>query len=261
MDFTKRTIFKIFAKKRAASKGRSPILPLLGAGGFSLHAFNRVQFDTFRSEAGSASYASPQHLFALWLISPHARSRTSRRTPSSRANSSYMYQNYVLVVNTRRSSALPNRRCPPAGDPVENLTVLLIIFSTTNFPQVRLHGFLATGLILLRREVDLVRSDLREIFLTSLHSSCYSGEACASIELCGRERSGTLVTVCFEGVDALTVGVRGCRSAVGGNEIVTVVVTILFFRSFQGAGDGFDTRRTYFHNCHFLPTMFHLRSA
>ena len=37
MDFTKRTIFKIFAKKRAASKGRSPILPLLGAGGFSLH--------------------------------------------------------------------------------------------------------------------------------------------------------------------------------------------------------------------------------
>ena len=49
----------------------------------SLHNpnFNRVQFDTFRSEAGSASYASPQHLFALWLISLHARSRTSRRTP------------------------------------------------------------------------------------------------------------------------------------------------------------------------------------
>ena len=117
MDFTKRTIFKIFAKKRAASKGRSPILPLLGAGGFSLHAFNRVQFDTFRSEAGSASYASPQHLFALWLISPHARSRTSRRTPSSRANSSYMYQNYVLVVNTRRSSALPNRRLPSCRGP------------------------------------------------------------------------------------------------------------------------------------------------
>ena len=34
MDFTKRTIFKIFAKKRAASKGRSTMLPLLGAGGF-----------------------------------------------------------------------------------------------------------------------------------------------------------------------------------------------------------------------------------
>ena len=29
---------------------------------------------------------------------------------SSRANSSYMYLNYVQVVNTRSSSALPNRR-------------------------------------------------------------------------------------------------------------------------------------------------------
>ena len=52
-----------------------------------------------------------------WLISLHARSRTSRRTPSSRANSSYMYQNYVLVVNTRSSSALPNRRLPSCRGP------------------------------------------------------------------------------------------------------------------------------------------------
>ena len=139
--------------------------------------------------------------------------------------------------------------------------MLGVVLLAADLPKVRLHGFLTTGLILLRREVDLVRSDLREILLTSLHSSRYSGEACASIQLFGRQRSAAIVTVCFEGVDALTVGIRGCRGAVGGNEIVTVVVTILFFRSFQGAGDGFDTRRTYFHNCHFLPTMFHLRSV
>ena len=147
MDFTKRTIFKIFAKKRAASKGRSPILPLLGAGGFSLHAFNRVQFDTFRSEAGSASYFSPQIFRACIplvrvpklrfsskysgllrfpqgleilgdpVVNHCVQRRTSRRTPSSRANSSYMYQNYVLVVNTRSSSALPNRRLPSCRGP------------------------------------------------------------------------------------------------------------------------------------------------
>ena len=139
--------------------------------------------------------------------------------------------------------------------------MLGIIRLAADFPEVSLHGLLTTRLILLSREVDLILSDRVQIALTSLHSSCHGAEACASIQLVGRQRGATFVTVCFEGVDALTVGVRGCRSAVGGNEIVTVVVTILFFRSFQGSGDGFDTRRTYFHNCHFLPTMFHLRSA
>ena len=110
----------------------------------------------------------------------------------------------------------------PGGLPLMSLVVLI----STDFPEVSLHGLFATGLILLCREVLLVRSDLVQIALTSLHSSCYSGEACACIQLVGRQRGGTFVTVCFEGVDALTVGVRGCRSAVGGNEIVTVVVTI-----------------------------------
>ena len=170
------------------------------------------------------------------------------------------------MAKVRKSSPSGLLRFPQGleilGDPVENLALMLgIIRLAANFPQVSLHGFFAAGRVLLCREVDLILSDQVQIALTSLHSSRYSGEACAYIQLVGRQRGGTFVTVCFEGVDALTVGVRGCRSAVGGNEIVTVVVTILFFRSFQGAGDGFDTRRTYFHNCHFLPTMFRLRSA
>ena len=43
--------------------------------------------------------------------------RRRRRIPSSRANPSYMYQNYVLVVSTRGSSALPTN-LKFAGTPV-----------------------------------------------------------------------------------------------------------------------------------------------
>ena len=141
------------------------------------------------------------------------------------------------------------------------LALCRVVLLAANFPKVSTHGFLAVGKIFLRLEVSLILRHVHQVVLTLLDSSANGCEASLRVQLLGTERRGTFVTVCFEGVDALTVGVRGCRSAVGGNEIVTVVVTILFFRSFQGAGDGFDTRRTYFHNCHFLPTMFHLRSA
>ena len=58
------------------------------------------------------------------------------------------------------------------GDPVENLALMLgVIRLAANFPQVSLHGFLATGLILLRREVLLVRGDLVQIALTSLQAA------------------------------------------------------------------------------------------
>ena len=40
-----------------------------------------------------------------------------RRRRASRANPSYMYLNYVQVVNTRGSSALPNRRLPSCRGP------------------------------------------------------------------------------------------------------------------------------------------------
>jgi len=43
--------------------------------------------------------------------------RTLRRRSSSRATPSYMYLNYVQVVNTRGSSAFPNRRLPSCRGP------------------------------------------------------------------------------------------------------------------------------------------------
>ena len=89
--------------------------------------------------------------------------------------------------------------------------MLGIIRLAANFPQVRLHGLFATGLILLSREVLLVRGDLVQIALTSLHSSCHSGEASTSIQLIGRQRSGTFVDVGLADVQAGAV--RALRSS------------------------------------------------
>ncbi len=76
--------------------------------------------------------------------------------------------------------------------------------------------FLPPGLILLSREVDLVCGDLVQIALTSLHSSRHSGEACASIQLFGRQRSATLHFVAQVETVALVGG--GSRYAVGGEQ-------------------------------------------
>ncbi len=68
-----------------------------------------------------------------------------------------------------------------------------VVLISTDFPEVSLHGLFATGSVLLCREVLLVRGDLVEIALTSLHSSSHSGEACTSIQLVGRQRGRTLL--------------------------------------------------------------------
>ena len=53
---------------------------------------------------------------------------------------------------------------------MESLTVLLIILSTTNFPEVRLHGFLAIGEVLLGGESRLVLRHLVEVLGAQLDS-------------------------------------------------------------------------------------------
>ena len=73
--------------------------------------------------------------------------------------------------------------------------VRLVVLISADFPQVSLHGLFATGRLLLCSEVLLVRGDLVQIALTSLHSSCHSGEASACIQLIGRQRSATLYFV------------------------------------------------------------------
>ena len=114
--------------------------------------------------------------------------------------------------------------------------VLGVVLLAANLPEVRAHGFLAIGLIFLSREVDLVLRDLREIFLTSLHSSRYSGEACASIQLCGRERSGTLVHISLADVQAGAVRVLGSCDTVCTQEVRATRVTIFLFRLSQRTG-------------------------
>ena len=71
---------------------------------------------------------------------------------------------------------------------MENLTVLLIILSTTNFPVVGLHGFCAIGVVLLGEEVLLVGGDLHEVGFAGLDHAGYHHELRAVLELTLRER-------------------------------------------------------------------------
>ena len=121
--------------------------------------------------------------------------------------------------------------------------VLGVVLLAAYFPQVRTHGLFTIGLILLRREVDLVLRDLREIFLTSLHSSCYSGEACACIQLLGRQRTRTLVRSALTDVQAGAVRVLRCSGTVGTDQVVTADVAVFLLRFCQGTLYILDTRR------------------
>ena len=49
---------------------------------------------------------------------------------------------------------------------VRNLTLFLVIFLATNLPEVRFHGLLAVGEVLLGEEGGLVLGDLGQVFLT-----------------------------------------------------------------------------------------------
>ena len=125
--------------------------------------------------------------------------------------------------------------------------VRLIIFVAADLPVPCEHGLFAVGLVSLRGEGDLVVGDLREILLTSLDHRGYRGEACADLQLSRAERRGTLVRVRVLHVQTLTVGVGTCSLAVRGYHVVAVVVTVLFLGFLQGAADGLDTTRAYFH--------------
>ena len=51
--------------------------------------------------------------------------------------------------------------------------VLLVVRIAADFPQVRLHGLLATGGVALREERGVVLVDLHEVFTTQLHCLAY----------------------------------------------------------------------------------------
>ncbi len=133
-----------------------------------------------------------------------------------------------------------------AAEP-RGLAVRLIPLLTAHAPIPLFHGLCAVRLVLLRDEGLLVGRDLREVMTALLDHRSNADEAVADLVLTLRQRRGAFVAIRIEGVQTLTIGVSGRRGAVGGNEIVAVVVTILFFRSFQGSADGLNTRGAYFH--------------
>ena len=46
------------------------------------------------------------------------------------------------------------------------LVLTFVVLESADLPEVRVHGLLAVGKVLLREEVDLVLGDLRQVFLT-----------------------------------------------------------------------------------------------
>ena len=125
--------------------------------------------------------------------------------------------------------------------------VLRVVLLTANVPQIRLEGLLAVRIILLCKEVSLVGVDIHQVLFASLDSSSDSCEASACPELIAVRCCVPCVTVCCKGVHPLTVGIGGRCHSVYGNQVIAVVVSVLFFRSFHGAADGLDTRCAYFH--------------
>ena len=120
--------------------------------------------------------------------------------------------------------------------------MLGIVSLFLQFPEEGFHGLFAIRLILLSCESGLVSGDLHEVFGTSCYCCCHRREAVTNTRLFGTQRSGAFVTLGAKRIDALTIGVRGCCFAVGCHQIITVVVTVLFLRSFQCARDRLDSR-------------------
>ena len=127
--------------------------------------------------------------------------------------------------------------------------MLRIIGSLFETPEISLHGLFAIRLILLCCESGLVSRNLHEVFGTSRYCCCHRREAVTNTRLVGTQRSAAFVTLGAKRIDALTIGVRGCCFAVGCHQIITVVVTVLFLRSFQCARDRLDSRNAYCHYC------------
>ena len=129
-------------------------------------------------------------------------------------------------------------------------SVLLIVLLAADVPVVRFHGLDTAGRVLLCEEGCLVGCDLHQVFAARTYHAAHFREARASCELFRLRHRRTLITICCEGVDALTVGVGRCGGAVSHHQVVAVLVTVFFLRSFKGALDVFDSSGTHSCFCH-----------
>ena len=109
------------------------------------------------------------------------------------------------------------------------LTVMFcVVLLTADLPQIRIEGLAATRKVLLGFEVLLVSRDRGKITLTRLDHLTYRSKtvACSQLILGGRRRA--LVCIRRLGIDALTVRVGGRSRTVRHDQVVTVLVTVLF---------------------------------
>ena len=130
--------------------------------------------------------------------------------------------------------------------------MLLIIFSTTNFPVVRLHGFCAIGVVLLGEEVLLVGSDLHEVGFAGLDHAGYHHELRAVLELTLRERRSTFYRLAEIQTVALVGG--GRSYAVGSQEHLLAGVLTALAGFGQSAGNVVNTGGIGY-TCHVVRAM------
>ena len=125
----------------------------------------------------------------------------------------------------------------------------LVVFSTTNFPIIGLHGFCTIGVVLLEAEVRLVGGELRQVRLARLDHLRYRGEAVTDLDLTLTQRA-----VAFHRgtqVNAVTVFGGRCSGSVGREQHLLAAVLTTLTRFGQCAGYMINSGGiNYF--CHFV---------
>ena len=132
-----------------------------------------------------------------------------------------------------------------------SLVLLCIVSGQLQAPEVAFHRLLAARLVLLLAVRDLVRRDLREVFLAESDVACYSGEADTQVGFVALQRRSALVGFCLTEVETVAVLAGGFCDTVGTDDVVATGVTIFLLGFSQCSADGVNTRRpSYF--CHSL---------
>ena len=142
------------------------------------------------------------------------------------------------------------RRGSPSANGVperEPLIVALVVLQPADLPEVRVHGLLAVGKVLLCEEVDLVLGDLGQVFLTCRYHRTDSLETLTDSSLLRFERRGTLGLTADIYAITVTAGCR-CYTVRAQQHLAARVLTALA-RFAQCAGNTVYTGTPYYF-CH-----------
>ena len=128
-------------------------------------------------------------------------------------------------------------------------SVLLVVLVSADFPEVLRQGLATAGGVALREERGVVLVDLHEVFTTQCHCLAYRIEACPDEQLLCRRIGRANVRLSLADVHAGAVGVGGCSLAVRTDEVIAVLVAVLFLRLCKATLCVLDTRRIGYY-CH-----------